>query len=369
MLFGSVRLVRPCVRSPALPRSRGVCPRRLTRYPAEKLRGALGFEFVGVIDNIALRYFQLRSYPEAKATYLKALDLLFGLTELPEELRSSAGGGVYHQLGRAPKQRQWPQAEQHYQQALAIRSNSTTATGRPAPTTSWAGWRRHSASGPRRSSTTRGAGDQDRIQRPLRARPPTTSWAGWRRNSASGPRPSSTTRGAGDLRRIQRSLRAGWHLPPAGHGGEEQQGQWPKAEQYYKRRWRSRSNSTTATARARTYHQLGRVAQEQRQWAEARNYFLEDLAIATEFEDQHSTAITLLCLARLWQASADEGLPSSRGCSALLSTPDQASELLRGPCQTRIESGSLCSFADRGCALVRCEASGGILGYIPWVLN
>lgn len=44
---------------------------------------------------------------------------------------------------------------------------------------------------------------------------------------------------------------------------------------------------------ASIYHQLGMVAQEQRQWAEAEKNYREALRIWVEFKDQHSIGIAL----------------------------------------------------------------------------
>ncbi len=43
---------------------------------------------------------------------------------------------------------------------------------------------------------------------------------------------------------------------------------------------------------ASIYHQLGRVAQEQRQWDQAEHYFQQALQIYVEFQDHYSQAST-----------------------------------------------------------------------------
>jgi tetratricopeptide (TPR) repeat protein len=107
------------------------------------------------------------------------------------------------------------------------------------------------------------------------------------------------------------------------------QRQWAEAEAYYKKALEIKIEFKDRYSQASTYHQLGIVAQEQRQWAEARDYLLKDLAISVEFEDHHGTAITLRSLARLWQASGDDGLPAAVG-EVLGLEPDKAAALLRG---------------------------------------
>ena len=70
------------------------------------------------------------------------------------------------------------------------------------------------------------------------------------------------------------------------------------------------------------YLQLGRVAEAQRQWAQARDFWLKDLAITVEFDDEPGLAITLRSLARLWQATRDPEVPAAVG--AILSvTPGE----------------------------------------------
>ena len=70
------------------------------------------------------------------------------------------------------------------------------------------------------------------------------------------------------------------------------------------------------------------VAEEQRQWAQARDYILMDLGITAEDHDEHRLNITLDSLARLWQASGDASLPGAIA-PFLDVTPEAVEELLR----------------------------------------
>jgi hypothetical protein len=72
---------------------------------------------------------------------------------------------------------------------------------------------------------------------------------------------------------------------------------------------------------------LGWVAQEQRQWRQARDYFLKSLAITAEFDDKHRLALTLLSLGRLWRARRDTDLPHAIA-SILQTTPEGVETLL-----------------------------------------
>ena len=59
--------------------------------------------------------------PRPKRAYQEALGYIRDLKGITEETRANYTAGTYHQLGMvAQEQRQWAQAEQHYQQALAI---------------------------------------------------------------------------------------------------------------------------------------------------------------------------------------------------------------------------------------------------------
>jgi tetratricopeptide (TPR) repeat protein len=94
---------------------------RLEKYPLDKLAGSLGYEFSSVIDDIALRQLNLKQYAIAEASYQKVLSLLFNNQQLDANTIKKQSASVYHQLGRvAEEQRQWEQAEQHYQRALQI---------------------------------------------------------------------------------------------------------------------------------------------------------------------------------------------------------------------------------------------------------
>jgi hypothetical protein len=76
---------------------------------------------------------------------------------------------------------------------------------------------------------------------------------------------------------------------------------------------------------ASIYHQLGRVAEEQGQWAETEKNYREALRIFREFKDPHNLQITLGSLARIGPESL--GL-AGRVAEILGVTPDQAQELL-----------------------------------------
>ncbi len=91
----------------------------------------------------------------------------------------------------------------------------------------------------------------------------------------------------------------------------QEQRQWEQAEHYYQQALQIWVEYEDRYGQARTYHQLGMVAQEQRQWEQAHAYFLQALEIDVSYEDTYSSDIDLRSLARLWQASGDEGIPGA----------------------------------------------------------
>ena len=95
--------------------------KRLELYPEEKLAGEIGFEFAGIIDDIAKRQLSLKQYAQAEASYKKALTTLLVNKKYDEKTIKHGSAPVYHQLGMvAQEQREWKQAEQYYQEALRI---------------------------------------------------------------------------------------------------------------------------------------------------------------------------------------------------------------------------------------------------------
>ena len=92
----------------------------------------------------------------------------------------------------------------------------------------------------------------------------------------------------------------------------QEQRQWAQAEQHYREALTIYIEFNDRYAQARTYHQLGRVAQEQRQWQQAREYFLQSLVIFVEdIRTPIVVALALRSLARIWKASGDATLPAT----------------------------------------------------------
>jgi tetratricopeptide (TPR) repeat protein len=79
----------------------------------------------------------------------------------------------------------------------------------------------------------------------------------------------------------------------------EEQRQWKEAEKNYREALRIFVEFNDRYEQARTYHQLGSVAQEQRQWAEAEKNYREALRIKAEFNDRYAQASTYHQLGRV----------------------------------------------------------------------
>jgi tetratricopeptide (TPR) repeat protein len=79
----------------------------------------------------------------------------------------------------------------------------------------------------------------------------------------------------------------------------QEQRQWAQAEQYYKQALEIKIQCNARDSQASTYHQLGRVTQEQRQWAQAEQYYKQALEINIQCNDRYSQATTYAQLGNL----------------------------------------------------------------------
>ncbi len=81
----------------------------------------------------------------------------------------------------------------------------------------------------------------------------------------------------------------------------QEQRQYEQAEQYYQNALRIKIEFDDRYSQASTYHQLGIVAQEQRQYEQAEQYYQNALRIKIEFDDRYSQASTYHQLGRVAQ--------------------------------------------------------------------
>ena len=263
---------------------------RLDKYPTEKLRGPLGVELAGVVDDIAKRLLLLKSYAKAEATYARALDLFEQAEEVEDATRGKLKAGVLHQLGMvAEEQRQWPQAEKYYQTALEIDIEFND---------------RYS-----QASTYHQLGSVAEEQR---------QW----------PQAEKYYQTALEIKiefNDRYSQASTYHQ--LGVVAQKQR-QWSQAEKYYRNALEIKIEFNDRYEQAGTYHQLGRVAQEQRQWPQGRDYALKALAIFAEFKDSHNLGICVRTLARLWRESGDATIPGAMA-DILGVKPEDGVEMLK----------------------------------------
>ena len=98
------------------------------------------------------------------------------------------------------------------------------------------------------------------------------------------------------------------------------QRQWAAAEGYYKQALAIQVEFNDRYSQASTLGQLGLLAEAQEHWATAADYLLQALVIFRDFKDDHSLGMTLRNLARVWQASGDATLPTR--VAAALGVPE-----------------------------------------------
>jgi tetratricopeptide (TPR) repeat protein len=263
---------------------------RITAYPLEKRVGLLGEEFIRIFGTVAIRQLKLRQYTEADAAFQEVLKLADELEGLDEIERGRLKATTYHNLGNvAQEQRQWPQAEQYYQQALQIYIEFNDRY--------------------EQASTYHQLGNVAQEQR---------QW----------PQAEQYYQQALQIyiefndRYEQAST---YHQ--LGNVAQKQR-QWPQAEQYYQQALQIYIEFNDRYEQAGTYHQLGRVAQEQRQWPQARNYLLRALETFVAYDDDYSSGIAFRSLVRLWRASGDGSIVSAVA-NVLNATPAEVEETFR----------------------------------------
>ena len=328
---------------------------KFERYPLEKRSGLVGATFAGIIDDIAKRQLLQKQYRAAEKSYKKALGLVEELQDFAPENRAKLRAGVYHQLGSvAQAQRQWPQAEQYYQQALQLfiefndrysQAKTYHQLGNVAEEQrQWPQAEQYYQQALQiyiefndryeQAGTYHNLGMVAQEQR---------QWPQAEQYYQQALQikiefndryaQAKTYHQLGSVAEEQRQWpQAEQYYQQAlqiciefndryaqastyhqlGIVAQEQR-QWPQAEQYYQQALQIKIEFNDRYAQASTYHQLGRVAEEQRQWPQAREYFMQDLTISREYNDTHGARITMRSLARLWRASEDATLPAAVG--------------------------------------------------------
>uniref|UniRef100_UPI0020295AE7 tetratricopeptide repeat protein n=2 Tax=unclassified Caballeronia TaxID=2646786 RepID=UPI0020295AE7 len=237
---------------------------QLDTYPADTLNAAFVLELIGVVDDIALRQLNLQRFSEAEGSYHRALALLLAERTPPLEQARRLSASIYHQLGVvAQAQHQWPQAEQYYQQALAIKIEFNDRYAQ--------------------ASTYHQLGRVAQEQR---------QWL----QAEQYYQQALAIKIEFNARYAQAST---YHQ--LGIVAQEQR-QWLQAEQYYQQALTIYIEFNDRYEQAGTYHQLGTVAQMQRHWPQAEQYYQQALAIYIEFNDRYEQASTYHQLGTVAQA-------------------------------------------------------------------
>jgi tetratricopeptide (TPR) repeat protein len=227
---------------------------KLEQLPPDAVTGRRGAEFAAVIDDIAKRQLQLRELDSARASYEKALAIHDGLEGLEPRAVAIGRAGILHQLGAvAQVQRRYPEAEDAYNKALAIKLEFND---------------RHGAAGTYHQlgrvaeEQRRFAEAEDAYKKALAIKLEFND-----RHSAA-----STYHQLGRV--------------------AEEQRRFAEAEDVYKKALEIYAEFSDRYEQAGTYLQLGNMALDQHRLAEAEDAYKTALAIFVEFNDRHGAART-----------------------------------------------------------------------------
>jgi len=246
---------------------------RFERYPAEKLAGPLGVEFINVLGSTANRQLDLKQYAAAETSYQKILQLVPQLGQLDHEEAKRLQARAYHQLGMvAQEQRQWEQAEQYYRHALQFFSEYNDRYSQ-AKTYHQLGW----VAQEQRKFEQAAQYYQQALQLYIEYN--------------ARYEQASTYHNLGIVAQEQRKFE--------------------QAEQYYQQALQLYREFNDRYEQASTYGQLGILEREREQWTQAHEYLLRALEIYVTYQDQERIGQTLYSLALLWQSSHDAELPAA----------------------------------------------------------
>ncbi|MGD1943236.1 MAG: CHAT domain-containing protein [Leptolyngbyaceae cyanobacterium] len=106
----------------------------------------------------------------------------------------------------------------------------------------------------------------------------------------------------------------------------QEQRQYEQAQQYYQQALAIKIEFDDRYEQASTYFQLGMVAEETGDVDNATAYYLEDLRITVEFNDEQGLGISLRNLARFYQATQNADLLTA-AAQILNTTPDNLTQL------------------------------------------
>ncbi len=239
-------------------------------YPPEIRTGKIGLEIVIALDRLAMGYLQTQNYPQAKASYLRILELSQQLQGVEVTQIKSLLAITYHQLGYVAQElRKYDQARDYYQQALEIKIEFGD---------------RYSC-----ASTYNQLG---RIAQELREYDQARDYY---------------------QQALEIFIEFGDHYECAtiyhnfGYVAQELR-EYDQAWDYYQQALEIKIEFGDRYSCASTYYQLARVAEELGELEEAKANYLQALVITTEFNDEHGLGVSLRNLARFYQATQDEDL-------------------------------------------------------------
>ena len=232
-------------------------------YPLKIRTGKIGLEIIMALDRLASCYLQTKDYQNARAAYQKSVVLCQQLTDVAETQVKSALASTYHQLGAVAQElREYGEARQNYQQALAIKIEFG-ATGLP---------------------------DSEAFR---------YNQAGTYQQLGA---VAQELREYGEARQNYQQARAifiefGDRYRQAGTYHQlgivaQQLREYGEARQNYQQALAIKIEFGDRYSQALTYHQLGTVAQQLREYGEARQNYQQTLAIWIEFGDRYSQAST-----------------------------------------------------------------------------
>ena len=319
-------------------------------YTSEQLSGQPGVELAVVIDDIAKRKLLTQQYVQAKAAYERVLTLFQQNTGFTEEKCQKLCAGVYQQLGSVVyEQRQWAQAEQYYQQALAIKikyndhySQASTYHGLGMVAQAQQQWAqaeqyyqqalalfieyndRYNQAGTYHHLGSVAYEQQQWIQAEKHYQQALALFIEYndRYNQACvyhqlGRVVQAQQQWVQAEQYYQQALALFIDYNDRYNQARtyhelgmvvQAQRQWTQAEQYYQQAFALFIEYNDRYSQASTYHQLGMVAEEQKEWQQAYDYFMCALAIFIEFNDEYSFSVVQNSLRRLWQAHPSENV-------------------------------------------------------------
>ena len=250
----------------ALKNAEIVC-KKTESYPNVFLESEQGFQLMGAVDLLANCYLKTKQYSEAKLSYLKKMQIAQSLIFVEERQRQLWVAQTYHNLGIvSQKLRDYAEARQNYQQALAIKIEFND---------------RYS-----QASTYHQLG---RVAEELRdyeaARQNYQQALAIKIEFNDRYSQASTYHQLGIVAQALRD--------------------YAEARQNYQQSLTIKIEFNDRYEQAGTYHQLGNVAYLLRDYAESRQNYQQALAIFIEFNDRYSQAVTYHQLGMVAQALRD----------------------------------------------------------------